>query len=220
MRARALALALVGMGLLVWPASSWAQVASDDSASGDDAASTWVERAQEAYAQLRLDEAEELLGRALSISERAESSIKVRTATFVLAAQLARARGDETVSDAWLDRALEASPDLELEAADYPPPFLVALERRRSIVRDGLERQVVQDRVRVPTTVLPPASDPLAVADTLTPSDPDASPTTSDPWLWLGLGAGVLVLAGGGIVLGVVLSEPAAGFDVRGSIAP
>jgi hypothetical protein len=44
--------------------------------------------------------------------------------------------------------------------------------------------------------------------------------STEDPWPWIGLGLGGAVVLGGVIVLTVVLAQPPASFELRGTIVP
>lgn len=178
--------------------------------------------AERAYAELRLDEAgaairlllEELAGD----DARATTSERVRA--HVLAASIARARGDLAGCDAALDAALALDPALRLDPALHPPPLLEALERRRAaIVAATPVVPVEPTRTAVPVQSTPGPSAALSLGlGRVEPSLADPSP--ADPWPWVGLGVGGAVVVGGAIVLAVVLATPPSSFDIRGTIAP
>lgn len=183
-----------------------------------------LEVATRAYAELRLEEAWSEIERAIASIAGAPQAVprEVRVRAYVLEASIARARADLTASDAALDRALAIEPALALDPALHPPPLLEALERRRAALAvtstppepepsdpgpegpdDGLARSPQEEIVAPNGSVL---------------AGPDVD--GEDPWPWLGLGLGGAVVLGGVIALSVVLAQPPASFEVRGTIVP
>jgi hypothetical protein len=178
-----------------------------------------LEPASRAYAELRLDDAWAEIERVFATLEVGGAdpvSRETRARAYVLGASIARARGDLTASDAVLDRALALDASLTLDPALHPPPLLEALERRRAALAARLEASP-SDR-EVDDEASPP--EPALV---LTSPDPIVGPTGhdgGDPWPWIGLGIGGAVLLGGVIALTVVLAQPPASFELRGTIVP
>jgi len=166
--------------------------------------------AERAYAELRLEDADSeihvVLGE-LALGHDAELTPEGRVRAHVLAAAIARARGDLAASDVALDAALELEPSLRLDPALHPPPLLEALERRRAL--------------RTVSTPIVPVEQPDAGPVVSTPLGRDIIDAGhDDPWPWVGLGVGGALLLGGAIALSVVLSTPPSSFDVRGTIIP
>lgn len=166
--------------------------------------------AERAYAELRLDDADAEIRAVLDqLEDAGDPAItpQARARAHVLAASIARARGDLAASDAALDAALSVEPALRLDPALHPPPLIEALERRRAL------------RPSSPTTA---SAEEVPVGPAMsTVLGPDVVGSTSpDPWPWVGLGVGIAVLVGGAITLSVVLSAPPSSFDVRGTIVP
>lgn len=179
-----------------------------------------LEPASRAYAELRLDDAWAEIERVFATLEvgGADSvSRETRVRAYVLGASIARARGDLTASDAVLDRALALDASLTLDPALHPPPLLEALERRRAALAARLEPSP-------PDREVDDEASPPEPALVLTSPDPIVGPTDGhdggDPWPWIGLGIGGAVLLGGVIALTVVLAQPPASFELRGTIVP
>jgi hypothetical protein len=157
-------------------------------------------RAEEAYARLELEEASALLAAWLEALERpgaTRPALEARIRALVLAASIARARGDLRGLDDALDGALALDPELRLDPALHPPPLLDALERRRAARALAL---------------VPP--------EVVEPTGREVTPPGPDPWPWVGLGLGALVVVGGTITLGVLLSAEPREFGIRGTILP
>jgi len=166
--------------------------------------------AERAYAELRLDDADAEIRAFLDQLEGGGDpaiTLEDRVRAHVLAASIARARGDLVSSDAALDAALAIEPALRLDPALHPPPLLEALERRRALRP-------------IPTPTPPPEEPPVAAAVSTALGPDIVSSTSSDPWPWVGVGVGAAILVGGVITLSVVLSTPPSSFDVRGTIVP
>ncbi len=90
--------------------------------------------ATEAYAHLRLEEARTTLDASIATLE-ATGGADLEPATLVrvrvLAAEIARAMGDEGATERALDLALAIDPALVLDPALEPPPLLLTLDARR-----------------------------------------------------------------------------------------
>jgi hypothetical protein len=203
-----------------------------------------LEPASRAYAELRLDDAWAEIQRVLTALEGPEADAvprDTRLRAYVLGASIARARGDLGASDAALDRALELDAMLVLDPALHPPPLLEALERRRAAraarsEAETHERSGVDDAesrgapVEADARGAPVEADardaPVDRAGALRVVAPPLLVGTSgraggeDPWPWVGLGIGGAVVLGGVIALTVVLAQPSASFELRGTIVP
>ncbi|MBX7193132.1 MAG: hypothetical protein K1X94_13850 [Sandaracinaceae bacterium] len=154
--------------------------------------------ASRAYAELRLDDAWAEIQQVITrLDEAGGTNVPRETQVnaHVLAASIARARGELGASDHALDDALALDPTLTLDPALHPPPLIEALERRRTAYA---------------------ALHPIGPIG----REPVTGPTDTDPWPWVGLGAGVLVVVSGLVVLTVVLAQPDDDFDLRGTIVP
>ena len=217
----------VAMTGLVTPASLRAQDAA-------------LESASRAYAELRLDDAWAEIQRFLAALEGPGAAAvprDTRLRAHVLGASIARARGDLGASDAALDRALDLDATLVLDPALHPPPLLEALERRRAALAarteaEAHDRSGADDadsrgaRAEADARGTPVEGDPRAdTADAVRVGDPALFVGTpdgrdEDPWPWVGLGIGGAVVLGGVIALTVVLAQPPASFELRGTIVP
>ena len=184
-----------------------------------------IEAASRAYAELRLEDAWVAIEHAaLRIEEAPEPPPRhVRVQVHVLEAAIARARADLSASDAALDRALALDPTLALDPALHPPPLLDALERRRAAQRPAS----ADEAPHAATSLDLPGSRAISADDAARAVSISGSVGASgeidrggDPWPWIGLGVGGAVLLGGVIALSVVLAQPPASFDVRGTIVP
>lgn len=162
-----------------------------------------LEPAARAYAALQLEEAWTEISAVLRAIEGPDGERiprEERVRAYVLAASIARARGDLVASEAALDRALSLDLRLTLDPALHPPPLLEALERRRAALLARAEE--------------------LALRAPIGDGDAPDGPRADDPWPWVGVGVGGVVLLGGAIVLAVVLAQPPSSFEVRGTIVP
>jgi len=181
------------------------------------------DEARRAYAELRLEDAWSAVARALAeLDVEGSEGSEERAETLVLAAAIARARGEEATGDAMLDRLLDLSPDVALDPALHPPPLLEALERRRS-----RRRALASEAARLLPATLAPADpapttidDAPAVAVPIVPLLEDTRPRGEDPWPWIGGGIAASVVLGGVIAVAIVFTQPPSTFDLRGTIAP
>lgn len=181
------------------------------------------EEARRAYAELRLEDAWSAVARALAELdvEGSEGSAQ-RAETLVLAAAIARARGEEATADAMLDRLLDLSPDVVLDPALHPPPLLEALERRRTRRR---AQTIEAGRLEAPIPAVAPDLDPApsiegAPGSVVAPTLEDTTTHGEDPWPWIGGGIAASFVLGGVIAVAIVFTQPPSTFDLRGTIAP
>lgn len=176
------------------------------------------DEARRAYAELRLEDAWSAVARALAeLDVHGSERVEDRAEILVLAAAIARARGEEATADAMLDRLLEIAPEVVLDPALHPPPLLEALERRRRRRRAlAMEVAAAHDE---------PASG-AALATTAIGSSPvvarlgERTPHGEDPWPWVGGGIAAGLVLGGVIVVAIVFTQPPSTFELRGTIAP
>ena len=182
------------------------------------------EEARRAYAELRLEDAWSAIARALAeLDVEGSEGSEERTETLVLAAAIARARGEEATADAMLDRLLELSPDVVLDPALHPPPLLEALERRRTRRR---AQTIEAARLEAPIPAVAPDLDPAptpiegAPGSVVAPILDDTTSHGEDPWPWIGGGIAASFVLGGVIAVAIVFTQPPSTFDLRGTIAP